>query len=119
MIQLSINIDHKNSYQIPSESDIKETILKVLNDKNLEGDFEVDVKFVSCQEIHKLNREYREIDKPTDVLSFPIQEKVVSDMSAPVLLGDIIICPEMAEVSILELIEHSTLHLLGYHHPGD
>ena len=92
----------------------------MLNEKNLDGTFEVDLKFVSVQEIHKLNLEYREIDKPTDVLSFPIIHSI-SDIKTdmPTLLGDIVICPEMAENNIPELIEHSTLHLLGYHHKED
>lgn len=119
MIQLSLNIDKQVRAQIPSDDDIKSAILKVLTEKNMDGAFEVDIKIVSIQEIHTLNREYREIDKPTDVLSFPISENIKCDATAPVLLGDIIICPEMADNNILELIEHSTLHLLGFHHKDD
>lgn len=117
-LKLNLNIENTLKFAF-SRSLAEEAILKVLRDNNLDGTFEVDLKFVSTQVIHKLNREYREIDKPTDVLSFPIHEKVEKDIEAPVLLGDIIICPEMAEDPIDKLIEHATLHLIGQHHPGD
>jgi probable rRNA maturation factor len=116
--KIDLNIENETSQKVDPDK-IKSAIDSVLKEKNLEGEFEVDVKIVSIQEIHTLNREYREIDKPTDVLSFPIYEKVDVTTSRPVLLGDIVLCPEMAEVDIYELIKHSTLHLLGYHHDGD
>jgi probable rRNA maturation factor len=117
-LKLSLNIEKTIKFAFEAH-DAEEAILKVLQEYNLEGTFEVDLKIVSIQEIHTLNREYREIDKPTDVLSFPIHERVVSDNTKPILLGDIVLCPEMAEESIVKLIEHSTLHLIGIHHPGD
>ena len=102
-----------------SAADAEKAIFDVLNSLGLSGTFEVDLKIVSVQEIHTLNREYREKDKPTDVLSFPIHDKIEPKNDAPVLLGDIVLCPEMAEEPIMKLIEHSTLHLVGIHHPGD
>lgn len=117
-LKLNLNIEKSIKFAF-SEIDAEKAILKVLEEKNLDGAFEVDLRFVSIQEIHILNREYREKDKPTDVLSFPIHEKVDCDTPRPVLLGDIVLCPEMAEEPILKLIEHSTLHLLGYHHAED
>lgn len=116
--KVNLNIDNTINFAF-SADDAEKAILKVLDDKNLEGNFEVDLKFVSIQEIHRLNKEYREIDKPTDVLSFPIQDNIPNDIKAPILLGDIIICPEMAKDSIEKLISHSTLHLLGFHHKDD
>lgn len=119
MIKLSLNIENEHNYSMPSEEVIRQTILNVLKDKNLTGSFEVDIKFVNKNEIHELNKKYRQIDKPTDVLSFPIQNIVTDSVDIPVLLGDIIVCPEMAEETIEKLIEHSTLHLVGIHHDGD
>ena len=73
-------------------------------------------------EIHVLNRQYRKKDKPTDVLSFPLADKV-----QPFLLGDVVISIETAarqaqrrhhslreELQILLI--HGILHLLGYDH---
>lgn len=119
MIKLTLNITNSTKAKIPQKEEIEKIITDVLMEKSLDGNFEVDLKIVSIQEIHTLNREYREIDKPTDVLSFPIHEIVDKDTPQPVLLGDIVLCPEMAEEPIEKLIAHSTLHLLGFHHLGD
>jgi len=118
MIKLNLTIEKDIKFAFEA-SIAEKAILKVLKEKGLEGIFEVDLKFVSVQEIHTLNREYRDKDKPTDVISFPIHEKVDASTPQPVLLGDIVICPEMAEEKIEKLIEHSTLHLLGFHHKED
>lgn len=91
--------------------------------KNYEA-AEISLSFVSPEEIRELNRDYRDVDEPTDVLSFPLMDDEPEIM--PVLsLGDIVICPE--EVSRLHpelspkdalclMIAHSFLHLLGYDH---
>lgn len=128
-MKITLNIENKLNYQIPAQKEIEPVILDVLKEKGLDGNFEIDLKFVDKNEVQALNKKYRQINKPTDVLSFPIHTKDVilsaaRDLSeAPVLLGDIIICPEMAAdvkpVDIEKLIEHSTLHLLGFHHPDD
>ena len=90
---------------------------------------EISLSFVTPDEIKKLNREYRNVDEPTDVLSFPLinfDEKENENFLMPVLaLGDIVICPE--EVSRLHpelekneaiylMLAHSFLHLIGYDH---
>ena len=118
-IKVTINIENKTSQSIVSKKAIENIVLKVLESKKREGNFLVDVIVVGIQEIHTLNREYREIDKSTDVLSFPIHEKVKNDQNSPILLGDIVLCPEMAQDPVEKLIEHSTLHLFGYHHKED
>ena len=102
-----------------SEKTAEEAILKVLKEQNLSGEFEVDLKIVDKNEIQVLNKKYRHKDAPTDALSFPIHDKIDFQSSAPILLGDIILCPAMAEESLEKLIEHSVLHLVGIHHPGD
>ena len=81
--------------------------------------------FVDNEEIRELNREYRGVDKETDVLSFPLGDSLLAD--GPRLLGDIIISLEKAleqskdfghsiEREIAYLTAHSMLHLLGYDH---
>jgi probable rRNA maturation factor len=91
---------------------------------------EVSVTLVDNAEIHQLNRDYRNVDRPTDVLSFALDE---ADEPAEVggpeehLLGDIVISAEMAQKQAEEfghslnrevayLAIHSLLHLLGYDH---
>jgi len=82
----------------------------------------VTIAFVSDKSIHKLNREFRNVDRPTDVLSFPAEEETN--------LGDIAISVETAaaqakengltfEAEIAQLILHGLLHLSGYDHETD
>ena len=89
---------------------------------------EISVTFVSLEEIHELNREYRQVDSPTDVLSFP-QFDDLDDLpeEGEIMLGDVVICSDRAteqaeefghsfEREIIYLFVHSVLHLLGYDH---
>ena len=111
---------------------IKKAILETLKEEEFPAAAEVSVSFVDNEEIHILNREYREKDRPTDVLSFPmweaedIEEGNYEDGHA-VMLGDIVLSVEKAKAQAEEyghsikrelafLSVHSTLHLLGYDH---
>lgn len=96
---------------------------------------EVDITIVDDEEIHTLNREYRNVDRPTDVLSFALDEgeedePELIDGPEEHLLGDIIISAETAqrqgeefghglEREIVYLAVHGLLHLLGYDHMTD
>ncbi len=94
----------------------------VLEGKSL--DYEISISFVDNEEIRLLNKEYRNIDKVTDVLSFPLDENIPVPIP---LLGDIVISVEKALEQaktyghsfvreIAYLTAHSMLHLLGYDH---
>ena len=63
-----------------------------------------------------LNREHRSTDRPTDVLSFPVDEGGPS--AGPRELGDVVICPEHTE-DLIEAVVHGVLHLCGYDHETD
>lgn len=100
-----------------------------LRGENLDPDqVEISVTFVSTEEIHELNRIYRDKDSVTDVLSFP-QYDSLDDMKVDgiLCLGDVVICPEQAllqadeyghsgERELVYLFVHSIFHLLGYDH---
>lgn len=103
---------------------IKRSINAALKYMKLETEAEVSVTFTDNEKIHILNREYRNVDRETDVLSFPLDE---SDGDGVTVLGDIVLslekCASQAkeyghsferEVSFLTV--HSVLHLLGYDH---
>lgn len=89
---------------------------------------EVSLTFVSSEEIRALNRDYRNVDKVTDVLSFPQYEDLNQiPEQGEIPLGDVIICREQAvkqaqelghskEREIVYLFIHSICHLLGYDH---
>ena len=116
-MNIDINIINKTTYKLPSVLRIKKTVSKVLKNKKIDYDVIVEIKIVNMSEIQMLNQKYRKLNQPTDVLSFPLYKKIPLESLVPVLLGDIVICPEMIEDdNFLKMIEHSTLHLLGFHH---
>ena len=102
----------------------------VLRQENFEGSAEISVTFVNNEQIHKLNLEHRNIDRETDVLSFPLGENGVYDTNLDTgakMLGDIVISIPHAvsqaerfghtlQREIAFLTVHSMLHLLGYDH---
>lgn len=98
--------------------------------ENFEGPAEIDVTFVDDAEIRRLNKQFRDIDQPTDVLSFPLGENGEYDRNpetGAAMLGDVVISLERAEKQakdyghsfqreVAYLTAHSVLHLLGYDH---
>ena len=102
---------------------VRRSILATLDFEKIDAPCEVSVTFTDNEGIRALNRAYREIDKPTDVLSFPLFEETEGTKQ----LGDIVLslerCLEQAEEfghsferECAFLTVHSTLHLLGYDH---
>jgi probable rRNA maturation factor len=79
-----------------------------------EGHLSIDI--VSAAEIARLNREYRDIEGATDVLSFPVDG--VGSSAGPRELGDVVICPEHTS-DLEEAVVHGVLHLCGYDHETD
>ena len=102
----------------------------VLELEEFEGSAEVDISLVDNQQIREINREHRQIDTATDVLSFPLGENGQYDInpeSGAHMLGDIVLSIERAEEQAEQyghslqrevgyLTVHSMLHLLGYDH---
>jgi probable rRNA maturation factor len=66
--------------------------------------------------IRRLNREHRGVDRPTDVLSFPVDGPEA--VAGPRELGDVVICPEHTS-DLREAVVHGVLHLCGYDHETD
>lgn len=109
---------------------IRRSCTAVLVSEEFEGSAEISVTFVDDERIHELNKQFRNVDSSTDVLSFPLGENGVYDINPETgakLLGDIVISLEHAvaqaqayehtlqrEVAFLTV--HSMLHLLGYDH---
>lgn len=102
----------------------------VLVNENFNDSAEISVRFVNDEIIRELNRDYRNIDRSTDVLSFPLGENGEYDINHDTgakILGDIVISMEHAVMQanlyghslqreIAFLTVHSMLHLLGYDH---
>lgn len=96
---------------------IVEAVFDYLNNK--ENQYEISLLITNDETIHLLNKEYRQKDKPTDVLSFPMEDDI--------MLGDIVISLDAAKNQAQErdinvdrevafLFIHGLLHLLGYDH---
>ncbi|GGM31288.1 endoribonuclease YbeY [Paraliobacillus quinghaiensis] len=93
---------------------------------------ELSINFVDNREIQIINRNYRQIDQPTDVISFALEERVEGELAIigedlPVALGDIVISVDKVKEQAEEykhsferelgfLVLHGFLHLLGYDH---
>ena len=121
-------IDFENRQDVLPISDedldiIKMSVEASLELCNIDKEYYVSVSFVDDNEIKNLNRDYRNVDKVTDVLSFPMDE----EYDDKIILGDIVI--NMSRVlsqakefghsnrrELSYLCVHSTLHLLGYDH---
>ncbi|MBO4733013.1 MAG: rRNA maturation RNase YbeY [Clostridia bacterium] len=112
---------------------VRKACRATLKNENFEGAAQIDVTFVGDPEIKAINREFRDIDKSTDVLSFPLGENGVYDINpenGAFMLGDVVISVDHAraqaelyghgiEREIAFLTIHSVLHLLGYDHVGE
>ena len=90
-------------------------------------EYEVSVLLTDDKLIAELNKEYRSIDSPTDVLAFPMLDNDVNNPVGSIILGDVVISLETAErqaiaenhsfeKEVASLTVHGVLHLLGYDH---
>lgn len=127
---MTLYIDNRQEdHEITEEMEflIEKVILESLKVEGIKDDYEISLSFVSDEEIHQLNKDYRGVDKVTDVLSFPMDDEFGME---PPMLGDIIISVNTAyrqaneykhsfEREIAYLVCHSMLHLLGYNHLDD
>ncbi len=150
---MSIQIDNKTRSFSKEEEDVflsyVEKALALLLSKEYidaqirssDAEVSVDVRLVGTDGIRKLNAQYREKDKVTDVLSFPILDMTDGKLNAKLMpydfsiveekkylpIGDVVICPEKAkkqaeeyghsiEREMVFLAVHSLLHLLGFDH---
>lgn len=115
---------------------IRRTIRTALAAEGLTAPCEVDVLLTDDDGIHEINREMRQVDRPTDVLSFPEFELTPGQLPGPedadpgtglIPLGDMVLSMERVAAQAMEyghskrrelsyLVTHSVLHLLGYDH---
>ena len=106
--------------------------VKIFAELDLKGEYITDVTIVNNKTIHKINREFRNVDRPTDVISFAfLDDKKEKELKGgPINLGQIIISFEKAEEQAKEyehsleremvfLFVHGMLHLLGYDHMNE
>lgn len=132
MNSIIINYDN-NSYkkEYPAK-DIRSYLKKVLSAVGL-NNVEFSVSFITEDHIHELNKEYRDIDRSTDILSFAVEDKedgfefVLPREAVKRNIGDMLICPEVLKSNaeyfkvseneeLRRLLIHGVLHLSGENH---
>jgi probable rRNA maturation factor len=99
----------------PTPAEVQELCALALSSAAID-DGHVAVDFVDEERIRDLNREYRRMDEPTDVLSFGVDEDGLA--MGPRELGDIVICPQHT-ADLREAVVHGALHLAGMDHETD
>lgn len=139
-----IDYAHKDLLDIDYEKIVKELSFLSLKEENVPYECELSISFVDDEEIRKINKEFRNLDKSTDVLSFPMnffetpatfdeyfEENASFNLeSKELILGDIVISVDTLlkqakeyghskERELAFLIVHSILHLLGYDHMNE
>lgn len=123
--QIDIEINSRSQH-IPAGSALEGWIKAALHSQKLE-EAEVSLYIVDEAESQKLNSQYRDKDKPTNVLSFPAD--IPEEVGIP-LLGDLVVCAPVVEREALEqgkslnahwahMLVHGSLHLLGFDHIED
>lgn len=123
--QIDIESNSKNQ-QIPAQAELERWISAALHSQQFE-DAEVSIYIVDEDESQELNAQYRNKNKPTNVLSFPAD--IPEEVGVP-LLGDLVVCAPVVEREAQEqgktlqahwahMLVHGTLHLLGFDHIAD
>ncbi len=120
-LQNTLTDDECHQFQVPDLDEFITWVEETLEDHQ---EVELTIRLVDSEEIRTLNRDFRQKDKTTNVLSFPFENSVELDVP---LLGDIVICAEVVyneaqiqhkdpEEHWAHMVIHGTLHLLGYDH---
>ena len=137
-MQTEINLEPENlSLPLKTAETVRTVLQKTAELLELADETEISVLLVDNATIQELNRDYREKDAPTDVLSFPLEEELEGDTEPEIIggptsrmLGDIVISVEKAVTQAAEyghsverelafLLVHGLLHLLGHDHEKD
>ena len=128
---MTLLIDNRSNYELSDEmkSVFEKVCMESLVYEEFDTDCEISLSLVNDEEIHEINKQFRNIDRPTDVLSFPqltFEEGEEADVNenGEIVLGDIIISVDKAKEQAEEfghsmkremafLAVHSMLHLMG------
>lgn len=144
---MTVNIEYEATERLEFDYEVlqKTVVEACLDYEDCPYEAEVNILFTDDDQIRQINQEYRKIDKPTDVLSFPaveyetpgdfskLEENIVDwfhPETGELLLGDIVISVDRAKFQAIEyghslerevafLTAHSMFHLFGYDHMED
>ncbi len=131
---MEVNVLVEHGVEYVKDIDLEGLAKFVMEKMGLPACTDVSISFVTNERIHELNRDYRGIDRPTDVLSFecdniPFEDEELEEVEE-FELGDTIIATDVAlsqtedygttfEEEVTLLVVHSLLHLCGYDHIED
>ena len=116
-----------NEQELPvDEAKLSDLARHTLASEDMDEAVELSILFVAADHMKLLNKRFAGNDYATDVLAFPMMD---DDEDSEVLLGDVVVCPEVAQENARKLgrglgpeletlLVHGTLHLLGYDHQG-
>lgn len=121
--------DRQDKIQVGNDltEDIKKVIIESMKEEQIDLNYEISLSFVDNEEIKILNKNFRNKNQATDVLSFPMEDEEFIEEK---ILGDIVISLERAleqskeynhsfKREMLFLVCHSMFHLMGYDHDTD
>ncbi|WP_245604257.1 rRNA maturation RNase YbeY [Patulibacter minatonensis] len=120
-LEIELEVDHEDFDEdrlpdgMPSGQDLRELVETAAASAGV-TDGHVAITILEPEAIHALNLEHRGRDKPTDVLSFPVDG--AGPVAGPREIGDVVVCPEHT-VSMREAVVHGILHLVGFDHETD
>ena len=119
-----------NEQDLPVDQDRLASLAShALAAEDVDDSSELSILFVTAEHMRKLNSHFAGDDYPTDVLAFPMMDDEEPDEDEGKLLGDVVVCPAVAQrnadrlghpldTELGVLVVHGTLHLLGYDHQG-
>jgi probable rRNA maturation factor len=125
-VTIELDIQHAcDAKNLPSTAQFQSWVDIALG--HYKKDFELTIRLVEISESQALNLQYREKDKPTNVLSFPFEVPEGIELN---LLGDLVVCADIVAQEAQEqckelhhhwahMVIHGSLHLLGYDHIDD
>ncbi len=122
---LDLQVATETQQDLPDEATLSDWLTHIITP--FQDNAEITVRIVDAAESQQLNFEYREKNKPTNVLSFPFEAPPGIELD---LLGDLVICKQVVEQESVQqqkplrshwahMIVHGSLHLLGYDHIED
>ncbi len=123
--KIRVNISNKTKKYKIIRKRLLEFTKNLIKTLKIEDDVDLSIAFVGAETINKINKKFRNVDQPTNVISFNLYEARDSLYNA--LAGEIIICPYIAELEAKKdsnnfhdyiefLMIHGLLHIIGYDH---
>ena len=123
--KIKVNVSNKTKKYKIIRKRLFEFTKNLIKNLKIKDDVDLSIAFVGAKTIAEINKKFRNVDKPTNVISFNLCE--TKDSLHPALAGEIIICPYIAELEVKRssnnfhdyiefLIIHGFLHIIGYDH---